>query len=63
MTSWPPEFSHRLRAAIERHLAGPQNDHAAGSELQELLRRHPDTGRLVRDRAPFTCAAPLVAVT
>ncbi|RCG16805.1 hypothetical protein DQ384_40040 [Sphaerisporangium album] len=61
VTSWPPEFSNKLRAAIDRHLGGPQDDHAAGFELQQLLQRHPDTGRLARDQAPFTCAAPLAA--
>jgi hypothetical protein len=36
-----PQFSSRLREAIERHVAGPQNDHPAGAELEELLRRPP----------------------
>ncbi|MGW2197986.1 phosphotransferase family protein [Streptosporangium sp. NPDC001682] len=32
-------------------MAGPQDDAAAGVELEELLKRYPDSGRLVRDRA------------
>ncbi|MEO3876642.1 hypothetical protein ABGB18_48495 [Nonomuraea sp. B12E4] len=42
-------------------MAGPQDDDAAGAELEEVLRRYPDTGRLVRDRASTICTASLVA--
>ncbi|TMR22485.1 hypothetical protein ETD86_11615 [Nonomuraea turkmeniaca] len=62
LTSWPKEFAARLQEAIGRDVAGPQDDAVAGAELEELLQRYSDTGRLVRDRAPFTCAAAMVPV-
>ncbi|NBE98114.1 hypothetical protein FE391_33640 [Nonomuraea sp. KC401] len=61
LTSWPQEFVAPLQEAIERHVAGPQDDAAAGVELEELLQLYPDSGQLVRDRAPFTCTATLVS--
>jgi hypothetical protein len=54
-TSWPPQFTTHLQEAIDRHLAGPQDDHAAGVEADTLLQPYPTVGHLVRDRAPFTC--------
>lgn len=53
--SWPPPFVATLRAAIDRHLAGAQDDAAASAEIAELYRRWPKTADMVRDRADATC--------
>jgi hypothetical protein len=53
--TWPPKFVAALRAAIDRHLAGPQDDAAAGRELDALYQRWPKTADLVRNRADITC--------
>lgn len=53
--TWPPKFVAAVRAAIGRHLAGAQDDTAAGTELDALYQRWPKTADLVRDRADVTC--------
>jgi hypothetical protein len=53
--SWPPPFVAAVRAAVDRHLTGPQDDSAAGAEIDELYRRWPKTADMVRDRAEATC--------
>src|SRR4051812_21936737 len=52
--SWPPPFVAVVRAAIDRHLAGAQDDEFAGVEIRQLYRRWPNTAELVRDRADAT---------
>ncbi|MFC8220366.1 hypothetical protein ACFUTY_19600 [Streptomyces sp. NPDC057362] len=53
--SWPPWFTAAVRAAIERHLAGPQDDDLAAEEIRDLYRRWPSTADMVRERADATC--------
>lgn len=59
--TWPTSFTRALAAAIDRHLAGPQDDAAAETEIQRLLDRYADTARLVRERAEAACHTPLAA--
>jgi hypothetical protein len=42
-TSWSPRFAAGVRAALDRHLAGPQDDADAGAELEALFGRFPTT--------------------
>jgi hypothetical protein len=53
--SWPPPFVAAIRAAIDRHLTGSQDDAAAAVEIDELYRRWPRTADMVRDRAIANC--------
>ncbi len=55
--TWPPAFVADLRGALTRHLAGPQDDEAAGRELDELYSRWNTSSKLVRERATITCKA------
>ncbi len=53
--TWSPPFVAAVRAAIGRHLTGPQDNEAAGAELYALYQRWSETAELVRDRADATC--------
>jgi hypothetical protein len=44
LTTWPTRFVAGTQAMIDRHLAGPQDDAAAGAEFETLLRASPGPG-------------------
>jgi hypothetical protein len=57
---WPDKAKRPRRQLCAGHGRTVRAGGSVGAELEELLRRHPGTGRMVRDRAPFSCVARLI---